>query len=186
METSGDGFLIPQFLIDGPDSCVGSSNGEESKMKRIVGSLWQTGSPFLYMVLGAGAPRTDWFDRNDNLMVSAGLGTRVRLGGPYIDIDVSAEQHLGKDLEALYQAGLDHDKDALLSYIKPYPAVRLSLGLPLGRSLHLTGGVKTLIQLEEGGLVPESQKTQDTITATWFGVPFTAWSQWFVGAKVRR
>ncbi|AEJ20373.1 LA_2272 family surface repeat-containing protein [Gracilinema caldarium] len=147
-------------------------------------AYWQAGSPFIYLVLGAGAPRTDWFVRNDNLMVSAGLGTRVRLGGPYIDIDVSAEQHLGKDIEALYQAGVDCDKDAFISLIKPYPTARLSLGLPLSRSLHLTGGIKTLVQLEEGGTVPEFMKTQDTLSATWFGIPFTAWSQWFVGAKV--
>lgn len=146
---------------------------------------WQAGSPFLYMVLGAGAPRTDWFVRNDNLMVSAGIGTRVRLGGPYVDVDVSAEQAIGSDIDTLYQAAVDHDKDVLVSLCKPYPSGRISLGLPLGRNLHLTGGVKVLVQLEEGGQVPESQKTQDSLSATWFGIPFTAWSQWFVGAKVR-
>ena len=146
---------------------------------------WQAGSPFLYMVVGAGAPRADWFVRYDNLMLSAGLGTRVKLGGPYLDIDVSAEQAIGSDLEALYQAGLDHNKEAVISYMKPYPSARLSLGLPLGRTLHVTGGIKTVVQLEQGGTVPASQRTQDSLSATWFGVPFTAWSQWFFGVKVR-
>jgi hypothetical protein len=146
---------------------------------------WQAGSPFLYMVVGAGAPRKDWFVRNDRLMISAGLGTRVRLGGPYIDVDVSAEQAIGSDIEALYQAVQDEDKERFLAYLNPYPSARLSLGLPLGRNLHLTGGVKVLVQLEQGGTVPEEQKTQDTLSAAWFGLPFTAWSQWFLGCKVR-
>jgi len=146
---------------------------------------WQAGSPFLYMVVGAGAPRKDWFVRNDRLMISAGLGTRVRLGGPYIDVDVSAEQAIGSDIEALYQAVPDEDKERFLAYLNPYPSARLSLGLPLGRNLHLTGGVKVLVQLEQGGTVPEEQKTQDTLSAAWFGIPFTAWSQWFLGCKVR-
>lgn len=146
---------------------------------------WQAGSPFLYMVVGAGAPRKDWFVRNDRLMISAGLGTRVRLGGPYIDVDVSAEQAIGSDIEALYQAVQDEDKERFLAYLNPYPSARLSLGLPLGRNLHLTGGVKVLVQLEQGGLVPEGQKTQDSLSATWFALPFTAWAQWFLGGKVR-
>ena len=146
---------------------------------------WQAGSPFLYMVVGAGAPRKDWFVRNDRLMISAGLGTRVRLGGPYIDVDVSAEQAIGSDIEALYQAVQDEDKERFLAYLNPYPSARLSLGLPLGRNLHLTGGVKVLVQLEQGGTVPEEQKTQDTLSAAWFELPFTAWSQWFLGCKVR-
>lgn len=146
---------------------------------------WQAGSPFLYMVLGAGAPRKDWFVRNDRLMISAGLGTRVRLGGPYIDVDVSAEQGIGSDIEALYQAVQDDEEEQFLACLNPYPSARLSLGLPLGRNLHLTGGVKVLVQLEQGGTVPEHQKTQDTLSATWFGTSFTAWSQWFFGGKVR-
>ena len=146
---------------------------------------WQAGSPFLYMVVGAGAPRKDWFVRNDRLMISAGLGTRVRLGGPYIDVDVSAEQAIGSDIGALYQAVQDENKEQFLAYLNPYPSARLSLGLPLGRNLYLTGGVKVLVQLEQGGTVPEHQKTQDTLSATWFGLSYTAWSQWFFGGKVR-
>ncbi len=146
---------------------------------------WQAGSPFLYMVVGAGAPRKDWFVRNDRLMISAGLGTRVRLGGPYIDVDVSAEQAIGSDIGALYQAVQDENKEQFLVYLNPYPSARLSLGLPLGRNLHLTGGVKVLVQLEQGGTVPEHQKTKDTLFATWFGLSYTAWSQWFFGGKVR-
>jgi hypothetical protein len=146
---------------------------------------WQAGTPALYTVAGLGAPSGDWFRNIDGFVVSLGLGSRTRFLGLNLDLDISAEQAIG----ALPYGSFDCDGDWSAwegwSMIRPYPAVRLAAGLPLGRHLQLVGGFKADFDFDSwSGRVPESLKVGSSWRGSLFDEDFTAWTKWFFGFKI--
>lgn len=152
-------------------------------------AYWQNGSPHLYTIFQAGLPREDWFERGDNLVLSFGLGSRLRFGrsGPYLDLDLSASREIGPYM-ASFKAGLEAEdwEGAFAAFpAYPYPSLRLSLGIPVLGRLQLVGGFRFDIDLEDYSGLPESLKTGARVSShDWFGLRFDSYSKVFVGLRL--
>ncbi len=109
---------------------------------------WQAGTPAFFTVIGVGAPSSDWFNDYTGFVASFGLGSRTRLFGLNIDLDVSAEQPIGTLPFDTLQNSSDPGAWEGWAMIRPYPSVRLMAGLPLGRHFQIVGGVKADIDFD--------------------------------------
>jgi hypothetical protein len=156
-------------------------------------SYFQNGSRHLYSVLTAGAPRGDWFESSDGLVVSAGLGTRIggRNHEAYLDIEAAACQayrSVRDSFVELHHARGESEYDAsfarFASSFTLYPELRVRLGLPLVGGLELVGGFSTDFNLGDYPYLPESRKSGYVYGGTCFGEAFTAYTKWFVGIKI--
>jgi hypothetical protein len=146
---------------------------------------WQAGTPALFTVVGLGAPSGDWMRDLSGFVASYGLGSRTRAFGLNIDLDVSATQPIGKLPFETLSGSDDLCAWEGWSMMRPYPSVRLTAGLPLGRRLQIVGGLKVDIDAASlGDRVPEALKTGDDWKGSLFGEDFTAYYKWFFGVKL--
>ncbi|HTX73329.1 MAG TPA: hypothetical protein VMC79_10930 [Rectinemataceae bacterium] len=146
-----------------------------------VFTYWQTGTPWLYTVIGASAPRNDWFYSADQALFSFGFGSRMGGRGLYLDADVSVEEPVGKLVDQGLSSGCS---DSTNPWTTPYPSARLSVGIPLAGRVHLVGGLKLDIDLLDHPGVPLALKAGRPFSDTWFGVPFDAYANWFFGIRM--
>jgi len=142
---------------------------------------WQSGTPALFSVVGIGAPGAAWFEDWREFSVFAGLGTRARLLGVNLDLDVCAVQpvvDLPSDRES-WDSGDAWDS------LRPYPSARLTAGVPIfGKRCQIVGGLKVDIDVASlGERIPEDLRKGDSWSDAWFGERFTVWPKWFVGVK---
>jgi len=143
----------------------------------------QEGTPALYTVAGLGAAAGDWGTNISGFVASLGLGSRTRLFGLNIDLDVSASQPL---------AGMPMDREAwrtcdssLQDRFRPYPSIRLMAGLPVGERLQIVAGLAADIDMDSlGSRVPEALKTANVWNGSAFGEGFSAYYKWFFGIKI--
>jgi len=142
---------------------------------------WQSGAPALFSVYGIGAPASAWFEDWSEFSAFAGLGTRGRLLGVNLDLDVCAVQPI---------AGLPSSREAwetgdAWKSLAPYPSVRLTAGIPvLGRRGQFVVGLKADVDVgSPGDRVPESLRTGKSWSDAWFGERFTVWPKWYIGVK---
>ena len=156
-------------------------------------AYFQNGSRHLYTVLGAGAPRGDWFVSSDGAVVSAGLGTRIggRRHEAYLDIEAVACQEYKAARDSFGQfcaAGSEEEADSsfvrFASSFALYPELRVRLGLPLVGKLTLVGGFSTDFDLDDYPNLPASRKVGFVYGNTWFGEAFIAYTNWFIGFKI--
>jgi len=142
---------------------------------------WQSGTPALFSVLGIGAPGAAWFEDWDEFAVFAGLGTRSRFLGVNLDFDVCAVQSVA-DLPSSREAW---ESCEAWKSVAPYPSVRLTAGVPVfGKRGQIVGGLKADVDVDSlGDRVPESLRTGDSWSDTWFGERFTVWPKWYFGVK---
>jgi hypothetical protein len=142
---------------------------------------WQSGTPALFSVYGIGAPASAWFEDWNEFSVFAGLGTRGRLLGVNLDLDVCAVQPVA-DMPSSRAAWEAEDSWELFV---PYPSVRLTAGIPvIGKRGQLVVGLKADIDIASlGDRVPESLRTGESWSDAWFGERFTVWPKWYVGVK---
>lgn len=161
-------------------------------------AYWQAGLPSLYATIGAGAKCRDWNFEYSGAVVSVGLGSSTRFLGLKLNMDLSAEQVL-EDLPydsyatASYRHYYYNDRRGSIgwaawdgwSQLSPYPSLKISLGLPIGRHWQLVGGIKADIQIDElGAWVPESLKGGWSWSGDFGGSGFTVWPKWFIGLKI--
>jgi len=158
-------------------------------------AYWQAGLPSLYATIGVGAKCQDWNFDYSGAVVSAGLGSSTRLLGLKLDVDISAEQAL-EDLPydsytaVTYRHYNRHGSIGWAAWngwsaLSPYPTLKISLGLPIGRHWQLVGGLKADIEIDElGAWIPESHKGSWSWTGEFCGSPFTVWPKWFIGLKI--
>lgn len=143
----------------------------------------QAGTPALYSVAGMGAFGSDWGGDIRGFIASFGLGSRTRLLGMNIDLDVSASQPLTKlprDREGW--ASLDPSTSSLF---QPFPTIRLMAGLPLGGHFQIVGGIMADLDIDAlGSRVPEALKTSSVWKASLFDQGFSAYYKWFLGFKI--
>jgi hypothetical protein len=145
---------------------------------------WQAGTPALYTVAGIGAPTGDWMRDYAGFVASIGLGSRTRLFGFNIDLDVSAEQAVAALPYQSFDPSGDWSAWNGWEKFRPYPSIRLMAGLPIGRRFQIVGGIKADIDSDTlGGRVPESLKG-DSWKGSILGEGFTAYYKWFFGVKI--
>lgn len=95
---------------------------------------YQYGSNVFYTLAYGGLHKDDWFESYDSLVTGLGLGMRIKLGGLYVDADISAK-HV-----AAGESGGDKLSNAFAYDSTTYPAARLVAGLSLGRRLSIFAG----------------------------------------------
>ena len=144
--------------------------------------LWQAGSKALYTIATVGAPREDWFVRDGAFLVSFGLGSRTRVFGLNLDLDVSAVQPV-ENRVAEFRAAIESGECPDWRSLDPYPSARLTLGIPLFGKLQLVCGTKIDFQLDVAGTVPESQKVDGSWSGRALGLDYSAYPKTFVGVK---
>ncbi len=142
---------------------------------------WQSGSPRFFSTLGLAAQQEDWFVDLRGFSLYAGLGTRAHVLSLNIDAEVYAVQPV-LDLP-LDESAWEYEGS--WRNLRPYPALRLTAGLPLfGSRSQLVGGVYLDIEIDSlGERVPEARKIGESWTDCWFGERFTVWPKWFFGVK---
>lgn len=145
----------------------------------------QFGTPALYTVAGIGVPCNDWTFDYAGAVASLGLGTRSRVLGLDLDVDLSAEQAIG----ALPYGSFDWEGDWSAwegwSMIKAYPSLKITAGLPIGRHVRLLAGLKADIDVDAlGNRVPEALKKGGSWGGRIFDESFTVWPKWFFGLKI--
>ncbi|MBL8966987.1 MAG: hypothetical protein JNG85_08260, partial [Spirochaetaceae bacterium] len=133
-----------------------------------LGAYWQTGSRSLFTVFRASAPIADWGVANDRVLFSWGLGTR--LGGRhdwlYLDLEAAAAQELGPLIEAF--GSMDGTAACPRTVeLRPYPELRLTLGVPLGGRLHLLGGMVVDVEIDGWQALPSRLKTGEVYRDRW-------------------
>jgi hypothetical protein len=146
--------------------------------------IMQAGTTALYTTIGLGQPSVNWFNTMTDPIVSVGFGSRIPFGPAYIDVDVSAAQAVADVMGPFlgsFERGSGHFP---FEYVRPYPSIKLGLGLPLLGRLHLVGGLKIDVDLDSAPRVPQALRTGYSYSNTWFGVGFTAWSKWYFGVKI--
>jgi hypothetical protein len=149
-------------------------------------SEWQQGTPMLYSIAYLGAPAGDWLRDFTSFVGGFGLGSRGKLLGLNLDLDLSAESAIGA-LQLDKSAAKDGTKVEIRGWdsLLPYPTVRLTLGLPLGKRLQIVGGCKADIDLDSlGPRVPLDLKVGNPWTGAICGEGFTVWPKWFLGLKI--
>jgi len=148
--------------------------------------FWQNGTPSLYSLFMAAAPRADWFATQARAIVSFGLGTRIKLGGPYIDIDLSAATDIGPKIQPLWNAAVHHDWIAFAATLPPYPypSIRALVGIPILGKINAQAGFIFDVDLAGFEAVPSALKKGYTYSANWLGQAFTAYGKWFIGIKI--
>lgn len=148
-------------------------------------AYWQAGSPFLYTLVGYGSPVADYeWDYGQLSVASIGLGSRTRFLGLKIDADLSAEQALGYLPYASFDWRGDWSKWEGWSQLAPYPTVKISAGLPLGRHWILLAGLKADIEVNSwGSRIPAVLKAGQGWSGRICGEDFTVWPKWFFGFK---
>jgi hypothetical protein len=142
---------------------------------------WQSGSPRFFSTLGLAARQEDWFVDLRGFSLYAGLGTRAHVLGMNIDAEVYAVQPV-LDLP-LDESAWEYEGS--WRNLRPYPALRLTAGLPLfGSRSQLVGGVYLDVEIDSlGERVPEARKSGESWSDSWFGERFTVWPKWFFGVK---
>jgi hypothetical protein len=142
---------------------------------------WQSGTPALFSVYGIGASASAWFEDWNEFSVFAGLGTRARLLGANIDLDVCAVQ----PVSGLPSSRESWETGEAWKSLDPYPSVRLTAGIPvLGKRGQLVVGLKADLDVGSlGDRMPESLRTGKPWSDAWFGERFTVWPKWFLGVK---
>jgi hypothetical protein len=145
----------------------------------------QFGTPALYTVAGIGAPFSDWSCDYTGAVASLGLGSRSRVLGLDLDIDLSAEEAIG----ALPYGSFDPQGDWSAwegwSMIKAYPSLKITAGLPIGHHWRLLAGIKADIDVDAlGNRVPEALKKGGSWSGRIFDEGFTVWPKWFFGLKI--
>ena len=146
---------------------------------------WQMGTPAFFTVLGVGAPVGNWFRDYTSFVASFGVGSRTRFFGLNLDLDVSAEQAVGALPFKSMQGSRDCGSWEGWAMIKPYPSIRLTAGLPLGRHFQVIGGLKLDIDVDSLGFrVPTQLKVGESWRGAVFNEGFTVWPKWFVGVKI--
>ena len=69
--------------------------------------------------------------------------------------------------------------------IRPYPALRISASLPIGRHWKAFAGLKADIDVNAlGDRVPEALKAGEGRKGNLFQEAFTVWPKWFFGLKM--
>jgi hypothetical protein len=148
---------------------------------------WQVGSPFLYTLASLGVPYRDWDPDWRGTVAGLGLGSRSRLLGMIIDVDLSAEAAIGALPYDTIARSRNGDCDAWEGWamIKPYPALRISASLPIGRHWKAFAGLKADFEVDAlGERVPEALKAGEGYRGKLFHEAFTVWPKWFFGLKM--
>jgi len=145
--------------------------------------VFQAGSRGVYTLFSAGLPYSEWTSSANGLVLGLGLGTRLRLGGLYLDLDASAVSHVGPDLPAIGAAIESCEPMADSSGLIPYPSIRAMVGLPLIGRFHLVAGFKADVDLDAAPRVPEALKRGTDYSSELFGVGYRAWIKPFFGVK---
>ncbi len=146
---------------------------------------WQMGTPAFFTVVGVGAPAGDWFRDYTSFTSSFGVGSRTRFFGLNLDLDLSAEQAVGALPFKSMQGSRDRGSWEGWAMIKPYPSIRLTVGLPFGRHFQLIGGLKADIDVDSLGYrVPAALKVGESWRGAVFNEGFTVWPEWFLGIKI--
>jgi hypothetical protein len=170
-------------LINIAGNGVGSLGVTYEPLTNFFFAHLQAGTPYLYTVAGLGAASQDWGRNLDGFVASLGLGSRTRLLGLNIDLDVSGMQTLAglpRD-----QAGCENWNPEAQNWFRPFPSIRLMAGLPLGGHLQLVGGLTADVDFDSlGNRVPEALKTSSVWRAQVFGESFSAYYKWFFGLKI--
>ena len=147
---------------------------------------YRTGTASLYAVYYGGVGAEDWFVDSDSLIVGIGFGHRIRIGEGSLDFEVSAEQELYPDRRAALTAAAEaEDEEAFWALIRPYPAVRAALNIPVL-------GFKAVLGIEAdfdvsawGSYVPDRLRASSFRTGGWsgdaWGLEFTAWPKVYLG-----
>ncbi len=148
-----------------------------------VYAAFQAGSRHVYGVLAGGMPRSDWARSAEGIVLSYGLGSRLRLAGAYLDLDFSAASNVGPELPALGQAIADRRPPSDPSALIPYPSIRACLGVPIIGRFHLIGGFKVDVDLDAAPRVPETLKRGWSYSSELFGAGYEAWTKLYLGVK---
>jgi hypothetical protein len=171
-------------LVNIAGNGVNSLGATYEPSTNFVFAHWQAGTPALYTLFGIGSPADRWFRDYSGFVASFGLGSRTRVWGLNIDLDVSAEQAVGALPFGSFDRAMDCGAWEGWSQIRPYPSVRLTAGLPLGRHLQIVGGIDADLDLDSlGQRVPQALKG-DSWRGSLFGEGFTAYYKWFFGVKI--
>jgi hypothetical protein len=146
---------------------------------------WQAGSPFLFAIFGYGSTITDTgWSFNQGSVASVGLGTRARFLGLKIDADLSAEQPIGSLPYGSFDYRVSWASWEGWSLLAPYPTLKISVGLPLGRHFQLVAGLKADVDIAcFGSRVPEALKVGKSWSGRLFDEDFTVYQKWFFGVK---
>ena len=146
---------------------------------------WQAGTPAFYTAAGIGAPAGDWLRDYTGFVASVGVGSRTRLFGLNLDLDISAEQAIGSLPFQTFSWSRDWRAWEGWAMIKAYPSVMLTLGLPLARHFQIIGGLKADIDVDSlGDRVPAALKVGDSWRGNIFNEGFSVWPKWFFGLKI--
>jgi hypothetical protein len=163
---------------------VSSEGGFYEPETDYVYLAFQGGTRHLYGILAGGIPKEDWNASADRLVISYGLGSRLRLSGAYLDMDLSAASYFGPELPAIGRAFEESRPMADASGLIPYPSLRLCLGLPILGRLSLVGGLKADVDLDAAPRVPEGLKRGYSWSSAIGDIGFTAWTKWYIGLKI--
>jgi hypothetical protein len=147
-------------------------------------AAFQAGSRGMYTLFTAGLPYSEWTSTARGLVLSLGVGTRVRLGGFYLDIDASAASFAGPELPAIGAAIESGEPMADATGLIPYPSLRAMIGLPILGRFHLVAGFKADVDLDDAPRVPEALKRGTDYSSRLFGVGYRAWIKPFFGVKL--
>jgi hypothetical protein len=161
-------------------------------------AFWQNGTPWFYTVFMAGAPKGDWGSTAANLVLSAGAGSRMYLGRSYIDLEIAALEAVGSSVVSFQNdpgavpamSSLNGFSDALVRAAslsgRPWPALRISFGVPLLWRLHLIAGARVDFDLDDFPGLPESMKTGIVAkNQNWLGgLGFSTYTKWYFGFRI--
>lgn len=147
-------------------------------------AAFQAGSRGLYTLFSVGKPADTWFDSADTLLLGVGLGTRINLGGLYVDVDASAVSDFGPDLPAIGEAMETGVPMADATGLIPYPSIRATVGIPILGRFHLVGGFKIDVDLDAAPRVPDSLRRGTDYASELFGIGYRAWIKPFFGLKL--
>jgi hypothetical protein len=146
----------------------------------------QIGTPALYTVATIGTRNNGWSWSADESVASLGLGSRSRFLGLNLDLDLMASQPLGALPFASFDwAGSDWTTWSGWSLLKPYPTMKISLGMRIGQHLQILGGLKVDVEVASlGERVPAALKQGESWNMNAGSESLSFWPKWFFGVKI--
>lgn len=141
----------------------------------------KTGNTSVFGVYSVMLPEEDMFKAADEMVISAGLGTRIGSSrGLALDLSISGSQAVGADPARFFDAWTWKSGLTPADAFAPWPTLDASLSLKMG-IFRLIGGVRSDISLDVAPNMPASLARGMRYSDTWFGQSFTAWTRWYVG-----
>jgi len=157
-------------------------------------AYWQNGTPQFYTVFMGGLPES----RDPaGFVFTTGAGSRAYFGRPYLDLEVAASWDLGAaatsldgNLSALSPGDAPGFWSACVSAAslvdtRPWPTLRLSLGVPIIWRIHAVGGLRVDLDVQGWDALPESMKTGFVSRDIRMpGFTLDSYAKWFLGFRI--